>query len=479
MNKLRIMLILLRFISLVAVFNLNLSQYVEAQESNNSNQYVPKIGEPIANYVFTDLIGTDKTKVGIFDSKGKWLVLDWWTTICSSCISNMPKLNKMRADFRKDVEFILIGQSSTDKNNYSYRVKDVFKKLKNKYNLDLTAAFDSASFDLFGLQSVPFILVVNPEGKIVAKTYSLDSAALSALIDGRDVKLNYSYTKGETHRISKWDDRLPLLTSGKMANGGIDTNFLYRSILAKWDNSMFQYFTTGFSDIDSISPNMLYPGKGVAYGFSLTELVKLAALGTPEWSDEDTILYKSYSPALLLETSNNNRFGAGNETTGENMYSYNISIPGTTPAQLRKHLLKELEDAFSFKLTIEDRKIPVYRLIISNKANFEHAKSKTGKFSSIYNLNKKNWILKALPLKNLPHRLIAAARQERKQKFPIILDETHQNALLDINLPLDDFDFTEVVKYLNKVGLNLVDGTAIIKCLVVTDASASKLREKL
>ena len=98
----------------------------------------------------------DGHKLALDDFKGKYLVINWWSTTCKPCLLEMPGLNKMVEEFksRPDVEFIAIAHDEKEK------LEKFLTKRDFKYQQALSNAEVASTFGL----SFPKHIVVNPQG---------------------------------------------------------------------------------------------------------------------------------------------------------------------------------------------------------------------------------------------------------------------------------------------------------------------------
>ena len=107
---------------------------------------------PMPDFEFKTLDGTVKS---LNDFKGKYLIINWWSTTCGPCVTEMPVLNKMveKYKLRTDVAFVAIAWDEKETLESFLRKRDF--KYEQTYSKELAA--------LFG-QSFPKHVIVNPQG---------------------------------------------------------------------------------------------------------------------------------------------------------------------------------------------------------------------------------------------------------------------------------------------------------------------------
>lgn len=114
--------------------------------------------------------GYDGTDVKSSDFRGKFVILDFWATWCGPCIAEFPNLSNVYEEFQDD-ELEVVGLSIDEtidlpaafleKRPSSYR-----HAYLGKMNNTETTTRD------FGIQSVPSIWLVGPDGRVLARDLS-------------------------------------------------------------------------------------------------------------------------------------------------------------------------------------------------------------------------------------------------------------------------------------------------------------------
>jgi peroxiredoxin len=102
--------------------------------------------------------------VALSDYKGKVVLLDFWATWCAPCLHQIPSHQKLQKQFKnQEVVFLYI---SMDKNKNAWRQ---FVQNKNLAGIHLTADLEeqkSAIAEKYKVSSLPYTLLISPEGKI-------------------------------------------------------------------------------------------------------------------------------------------------------------------------------------------------------------------------------------------------------------------------------------------------------------------------
>jgi thiol-disulfide isomerase/thioredoxin len=136
------------------------SSQQQPDQSSSGNSWV---GKTVPDLVMPDLNGKD---LSISSFRGKYLLIDFWASWCGPCRMENPNVVKAYNDF-KGKNFIILGVS-LDKD------KDSWKKAIGQDHLSWPQMSDlkywnSQAVETFGFQGIPFNVLVDPSGKVIAQ----------------------------------------------------------------------------------------------------------------------------------------------------------------------------------------------------------------------------------------------------------------------------------------------------------------------
>jgi cytochrome c biogenesis protein CcmG/thiol:disulfide interchange protein DsbE len=126
----------------------------------------------------------DGTTVSLKDFRGKVVVLDFWATWCGPCRMAMPGMQKLH-DKYKGRPVVVYGVNCWERGGSPM---EFIKRSGHTYPQLLNADSVAAAY---GVSSIPTLIVIDPEGKIIHRSTGFDPAMetrLSGIIDGAMVK---------------------------------------------------------------------------------------------------------------------------------------------------------------------------------------------------------------------------------------------------------------------------------------------------
>ncbi len=120
------------------------------------------VGSEMFDFTLPDVSGNN---IQVSDFKGKYLLVDFWASWCGPCRGELPGLVKLYKKC-KGKNFEILGVSLDTK-------KDAWISAIKKYNLKWPQVCDfkmwtSLPAQLCGVTAVPYTVLVDPEGKVIA-----------------------------------------------------------------------------------------------------------------------------------------------------------------------------------------------------------------------------------------------------------------------------------------------------------------------
>jgi len=108
----------------------------------------------------------DGKLVSLSSLKGKFVLIDFWASWCAPCRQENPNMVKLYKEY-KDKDFTILGVSlDKDKDSWINAIKT--DKLIWTQISDLKY-WDSPVVKLYNVQSIPYSILIDEEGKIIAK----------------------------------------------------------------------------------------------------------------------------------------------------------------------------------------------------------------------------------------------------------------------------------------------------------------------
>ncbi|TKC04216.1 TlpA family protein disulfide reductase [Pedobacter frigoris] len=449
-----------------------------------------KIGESFPDYTFLD---TDHFKQKTFSTKdfrGKWLVLDYWSVWCGTCISSMPKMSKMQSELQDQVQIVMVGKFYNNRTSDDLKAtKKLFEKVRKEKNLNLTVAYDTILSKTLNVGGMPDIFVIDPNGILRARVGGdFNLSVLKQIMNGNSEELlNVMNIKGKEEFDKKFKNRserqnnilrndldYPLLSP---MNDTSKAKYLYRSIILPHSK---EFLNGGRTEGN---------GRLEFINWPLVELYRLAYFGRHYWhmqtwkQDNDPAalsLHNEYWLDPILAITDSSKFISQYKL--DNLYTYSLWYPKIYQKDIydpqpwlirnRPDLMKNMQDAlkvaFGYNVSIEQRRKPYYRLVAHNDIR-DKIQTKGGETKRISLGRYKGINIQNSPISILIEYFFGVPGFNIRMPF---VDETNIDYNIDIELQGGNLE--EIRRSLRKNGLDLVEGEKDMKVLVISDAGSKK-----
>ncbi len=138
------------------------------------------IGAIAPNIISKDVDGKD---IDLYSLRGKYVLLDFWASWCSSCRKENPYVKKAYQKYKK--KGLVIFAVSLD---YPGKKKSWLKAiekdgLQDFYHASLLKGWKDPAAKTYNLTGIPSPYLISPEGKILAKGYSLREEKLFKMLE--------------------------------------------------------------------------------------------------------------------------------------------------------------------------------------------------------------------------------------------------------------------------------------------------------
>lgn len=410
--------------------------------SQGYNAKQPEIGERLPEFELKNIQQFNRKAISNETQLGRHYILDFFSSGCTSCVKAFPKTNNLYALFKDKLDIILVGKE--DK-----YIRTMYEKYRKKQQLQLPIVFDSALCNRWVPQGYPFLLWIDNNGVVKAATTSqqLTEDNIRSFIAGNS--FNFRDISSKAYLESVNNNNTNTLQS---FNTG-DNNVLSASILSLWDGKTQQSAPSEFSEnIREFESQCML----------LQWLYNIAYWGKSSFSPGDS-LYNLVARFPQLELTDASKFEFDFEII-KGLYNYTQVVPDGKSIEYKQQILRnDLEKAFGYKVDIETRVQPVWKLVAKDGA-YELLKTKGGN-SSIESIVPHA----EFSAKNISPMQLVRLIWSYHQREPPFVEETGFIGNMDLNIKCIISDLEDVRKMLLKHKLDLVKSEKEYKVLVIRD----------
>lgn len=434
--------------SIIAIVTL----FISCQNIALCQQYkFPEVGKKCPPFKFMSVDGTPNQVISLDNEIGNYLILDFWTIGCTSCISSFPKLDSLQRKFKGKLKVILVGLEDAKRD-----VKKYYKKYGKERNINLTSVYDSVYFRKMVPREVPHYIWIDKHSIVRAITSinDVNDRNIQHFVAGKKFKfIDRSHLAFEVQK-SEVDHQLPLLING---NGGADNDYLYRSILAKWEPGKGRAYipnTAGFTIKDR---RVMYQ----AIAAPLRDLYMVAYFGVTQFMSR----YPCAWPWPIINTKDSLRFKSNLPNSIRFNYCLEAPSEKANTSSLTKMMREDLNKYFGYDARITEKQMPCLKLIIVDSTRAKRAMQKKSVAASTWNQESTTNTLSNIALDNLPSILTHKLHSGRY----VTQNATGLSDNVSLTIDGNIENLNEIRESLKKYGFDLIMGEKIFDVLVIND----------
>jgi len=398
------------------------------------------IGDTVPDVVFNKVTNYKDTTAKLSDFKGKLIILDFWSSWCTSCIALFSHMDSLQHRFQNNLQIILVNTKSKMTKDDAPKINKLLSGLKERTGsiIDLPVVYDCPELDgYFPCIEIPHEVWINGEGKVVGITYpdEVIPANIQALINGEVVHMRLKKDRFDV------DLRKPLFIDG---NGG------------KSDETLFRSLVTGYLDgygggVGTLVGDGKFTGL-YAVNQSLFSLTRTAYNNEIPFPDN----------RVILEVKDENKFRARDGDTAAYHYKYSYELmvpPATSDSSVLSEMQNDLERYFNISIRKEIRKIKCLVLTGLTTTNSAPSAKKAG-----FDLEK-----------NTPKKYIynyppdGMARILNLFSSTPVINQIKTTTNLSVDLPYNINDVKKLQHAFAKAGITLKEEYRDMEVVVISD----------
>ncbi|HUC82977.1 MAG TPA: TlpA disulfide reductase family protein [Flavisolibacter sp.] len=405
-----------------------------------------KVGDKLPEVVLKNVVHYASTDLSTKDLRGKYVILEFWSSHCVVCIKGFPKLVELQQMFKDKLQIVAVSPNAKE------QVQKILEKVKVAKNIIPFVSEDSLLRKLIPKNYVPWVVWVDSGGIIRHQTDGewLTKDNIAAFVSGNAPQIV------QNEYIPHPKKAIPLIAEadGKWLDKIDYYSYLAHCIKGKsihhWDIS------------DSVK------GRRITRNcLSVADLLKEA------FSEGNRNRF-AYKNQLKLQLQNSYPFvnPAERDTAWNNKYSfsYEIAVPPNRSDQVYKMMQEDLQRMFNLRAEVRVEKITC--LVLTRKDSTDRLRTKGGRAD--HNLFVEQPV-KTRFLRNVSFEEFVAKLRQVYHPFAIItpfINATGYTGKVDIEISenlLNPVNRQALKTRLHELGLDLVEQLWETEVLIITD----------
>jgi thiol-disulfide isomerase/thioredoxin len=400
------------------------------------------IGDTVPDIILTNVYNYPSSTIKLSDLKGKLVILDFWATWCGSCISTFPQMQRLKKEFRKNLQLVFVNN---DKNDTEKKVSTFFEKRNTRTGEAFTISYvleDSVLNKFFPHQSIPHCVWLDSSLHVIAITGHSEVTAdnIRRYLSGTPFSLPVK------NDAILFDRDKPFLVDG---NGGDPGDFIYRSIITNYKKNLGT--SAGKDQREDGKITRMY-----IINYPLYSIFQLAYSDILKYNAKRTFIEAADS-LLFIRTKDNDR-------ANQHLFCYDLTTPPDSQEQITRYLQNDLERTFHAVARNETRLVDCY--ILTTNTDVRHLITKGGSSRRDTGPESLHKYLKNISIAD------AVSFLELLLSSPVI-DESGFKKNIDISFPKNIYDYTEhqIISYFYRCGFTLSHAKRNMKVGVIIQSN--------
>ena len=131
------------------------------------------IGNTVPDVSLHQLLNYKDTCANLSDFRGKWILLDFWSIYCKTCLNALPELGALQKEFADKIQILLIAHPA-GKNFGMASMKQTFNNWEKlglyTPGLPVATSGNERIISLFPHEFIPHYIWIDPNGRLAAIT---------------------------------------------------------------------------------------------------------------------------------------------------------------------------------------------------------------------------------------------------------------------------------------------------------------------
>jgi thiol-disulfide isomerase/thioredoxin len=418
-----------------------------------------KIGQRMPDVLLTNLYNYKTPRIDLADLQAKLIILDFWATWCTPCVSMMPKMDSLQQEYQGDVQFISVSYQT------GKEVSGFMQQLEKRKNVHYTVPYatdDNQLRLMFPHKTLPHYVWISANGTVIAITGAeeITGANLDKMMGDTKATL-----KTKEDLSIPCDYTRPLFVNG---NGGSGQQIGFHNILGDYVPGLRHYMHLERAN-----------GKEV-YGITVTNC-PLLWLYKQAYGDG----YDTYFPPnrVLLDVNEPKELSSGIRTSAYMDWimkpchgvCYELRVPVARASQFYPYFRQNLELLFpQYMAQVEKREVKCLALVClpgTDKIKTRKPDSKSVEKFDRFGAELQNGRLKTL-VSTVKVKFMPSAA------VPLI-DQTGYTGRVDLKFSADLTSIADMNRALEPYGLQWQEKLTEMDMLVIKDTPmAAKAAQK-